>query len=208
MKKTSCYAALAICAVACASAQAQLLEDLRSVMAADGAAGYEDIINRMEENLQRYTDVCDKCITASDINRQLAFNMSIDDLAGPKADLEKTNKDLSDRISAVEKQGMDKSSELIKNSRNVTISGIVGFILVMIVSIVIILKLVTAPLRRTAVELDAMIDDIREHKGDLSRRINVKSDNEIGSVVSGINEFVETLQTIMRQQLFHRHEYV
>ncbi len=176
-----------------------LLEDLRKVMAADGAAGYEDVINRMEENLQRYTEVCDKCITASDINRQLAFNMSIEDLAGPKADLEQTNKDLSDLISAVEKQGMDRSSELIKNSRNVTVFGIIGFILVMLVSIVIILKLVTTPLRRTAIELDAMIDEIREHKGDLSRRIEVKSDNEIGSVVSGINEFVETLQTIMRQ---------
>ena len=176
-----------------------LLEDLRKVMAADGAAGYEDVINRMEENLQRYTEVCDKCITASDINRQLAFNMSIEDLAGPKADLEQTNKDLSDLISAVEKQGMDRSSELIKNSRNVTVFGIIGFILVMLVSIVIILKLVTTPLRRTAIELDAMIDEIREQKGDLSRRIEVKSDNEIGSVVSGINEFVETLQTIMRQ---------
>lgn len=176
-----------------------LLEDLRKVMAADGAAGYEDVINRMEENLQRYTEVCDKCITASDINRQLAFNMSIEDLAGPKADLEQTNKDLSDLISAVEKQGMDRSSELIKNSRNVTVFGIIGFILVMLVSIVIILKLVTTPLRRTAIELDAMIDEIREQKGDLSRRIEVKSDNEIGSVVSGINEFVETLQTIMRK---------
>ena len=176
-----------------------LLEDLRKVMAADGAAGYEDVINRMEENLQRYTEVCDKCITASDINRQLAFNMSIEDLAGPKADLEQTNKDLSDLISAVEKQGMDRSSELIKNSRNVTVIGVIGFILVMLVSIVIILKLVTTPLRRTAIELDAMIDEIREQKGDLSRRIEVKSDNEIGSVVSGINEFVETLQTIMRQ---------
>lgn len=176
-----------------------LLEDLRKVMAADGAAGYEDVITRMEENLQRYTEVCDKCITASDINRQLAFNMSIEDLAGPKADLEQTNKDLSDLISAVEKQGMDRSSELIKNSRNVTVFGIIGFILVMLVSIVIILKLVTTPLRRTAIELDAIIDEIREQKGDLSRRIEVKSDNEIGSVVSGINEFVETLQTIMRQ---------
>lgn len=164
-----------------------LLEDLRKAMAADGAAGYEDVIGRMEENLQRYTEVCDKCITASEINRQLAFNMSIEDLAGPKADLEQTNKDLSDLISAVEKQGMDRSSELIKNSRNVTIFGVVGFILVMIVSIVIILKLVTTPLRRTAIELDAMIDEIREQKGDLSRRIEVKSDNEIGSVVSGIN---------------------
>ena len=176
-----------------------LLDDLRGAMAADGADGYEDVIKRMEENLNQYTDACDECIKASEINRQLAFNMSLQDLAAPKADLEQSNKDLTDLINTIEEQDMDKSSELIKNSRNVTVIGVIGFILVMLVSIVIILKLVTTPLRRTAIELDAMIDEIRERKGDLSRRIEVKSDNEIGSVVSGINEFVETLQTIMRQ---------
>ena len=176
-----------------------LLEDLRTAMAADGAAGYEDIINKMQENLQSYTDECDKCITASDINRQLAFNMSIENLAQPKADLEKTNKDLSDLISDIQQQGMDRSSEMIKSSRNVTVIGIIAFLLVMIIAIIIILRLVTAPLRRTAIELDSMIEDIRQQKGDLSRRIEVKSDNVIGSVVEGINEFVETLQTIMQQ---------
>ncbi len=176
-----------------------LLEDLRKAMEAENAAGYEDIINKMEAALLSYTDECDKCIVASDINRQLAFNMSLENLAGPKADLEKTNKDLTGLINDIQKQGMDRSDKMIKDSRNVTVAGIAGFLAVMAVTIVMIMKLVTAPLRRTAVELDAMIDDIHNKQGDLSRRINVRSDNEIGSVVKGINEFVETLQSIMQQ---------
>ena len=116
-----------------------------------------------------------------------------------KAKLEKTNKDLSNLINNIQQQAMERSDDLIKGNRNVTIIGIVSFMIVMTVTIVLIMKLVTAPLRRTAVELDAMIDDIHSKQGDLSRRINVKSDNEIGSVVKGINEFVETLQTIMQQ---------
>ncbi len=90
-----------------------LLDDLRGAMAADGADGYEDVIKRMEENLNQYTDACDECIKASEINRQLAFNMSLQDLAAPKADLEQSNKDLTDLINTIEEQGMDKSSELI-----------------------------------------------------------------------------------------------
>ena len=176
-----------------------LLEDLRKAMEAEGAEGYEDIINNMEAALLSYTEVCDKCIVASEINRQLAFNMSIENLAEPKAKLEKTNKDLSNLINNIQQQAMERSDDLIKGNRNVTIVGIVSFMIVMTVTIVLIMKLVTAPLRRTAVELDAMIDDIHSKQGDLSRRINVKSDNEIGSVVKGINEFVETLQTIMQQ---------
>lgn len=176
-----------------------LLEDLRKAMEAEDAEGYEDIINNMEAALLSYTDVCDECIVASEINRQLAFNMSVENLAEPKAKLEKTNKDLSNLINNIQQQAMERSDDLIKGNRNVTIMGIVSFMIVMIVTIVLIMKLVTAPLRRTAVELDAMIDDIHSKQGDLSRRINVKSDNEIGSVVKGINEFVETLQTIMQQ---------
>ena len=176
-----------------------LLEDLRKAMEAEGAEGYEDIINNMEAALLSYTEVCDKCIVASEINRQLAFNMSVENLAEPKAKLEKTNKDLSNLINNIQQQAMERSDDLIKGNRNVTIMGIVSFMIVMTVTIVLIMKLVTAPLRRTAVELDAMIDDIHSKQGDLSRRINVKSDNEIGSVVKGINEFVETLQTIMQQ---------
>ncbi|MBP5608103.1 MAG: methyl-accepting chemotaxis protein [Lachnospiraceae bacterium] len=176
-----------------------LLEDLRKAMESENAAGYEDIINKMEAALLSYTDECDKCIVASDINRQLAFNMSLENLAGPKADLEKTNKDLTGLINDIQKQGIERSGEMIKGSRNVTIIGIIGFMIVMAVTICMIMRLVTAPLRRTAVELDSMIDEIHHKNGDLSRRIDVRSDNEIGSVVNGINEFVETLQSIMQQ---------
>ena len=47
-------------------------------------------------------------------------------------------------------------------------------------------------------ELDILVDDINLNQGDLSKRISVRSSNEIGRVSSNINEFVSKLESIMK----------
>lgn len=71
-------------------------------------------------------------------------------------------------------------------------------IIVIIFVIVIIIMTVIIPLKRMSQELDIIINDINEKHGDLSKRISVKSSNEIGRVSANINEFISKLENIMK----------
>ena len=140
-----------------------------------------------------------RLVAASEINRQLAFNMCRENIVGPTAALNDSYNELTDLIEKIRQDGMKSSTDMMNSSRNFTVAGIIIFLAVVAAAIFVVLKFMTIPLRRTALELNGMIDLIRRGKGDLSRRIGVRADNEIGSVVEGINEYVETLQAIMQK---------
>lgn len=74
---------------------------------------------------------------------------------------------------------------------------IVVLILACIITIVIIYCSVVKPLQLQRKELTDIIDEINSGKGDLTKRVTVKSHDEIGAAANGINEFISTLQNIM-----------
>ena len=59
------------------------------------------------------------------------------------------------------------------------------------------IRLVIKPLKKQQQEIDAIICDIKEGRGDLTKRISVTGNDEIGNVTDAINEFIGTLQEIM-----------
>lgn len=64
--------------------------------------------------------------------------------------------------------------------------------------IVIMIIITIRPLKSASRQLADIIKDIEQNEGDLTTRIAVKSEDEIGELVSGINEFIERLQNIMK----------
>lgn len=69
---------------------------------------------------------------------------------------------------------------------------------VIIFVIATIIKKVITPLKKMNGELDLIINSINARRGDLSKRISVKSSNEIGRVSANINEFISKLENIMK----------
>lgn len=63
--------------------------------------------------------------------------------------------------------------------------------------VVVIIKTVVKPHRKQTSELTEIIDEIKGGHGDLTKRVTVKSMDEIGQSSIGINHFIETLQNIM-----------
>ncbi len=84
-------------------------------------------------------------------------------------------------------------------NRNCIISLIL--ILISIVAfaavVIVVLKEVVKPLKKQTKELTDIINEIEAGQGDLTKRIAVKSNDEIGKSSQGINHFIETLQNIM-----------
>lgn len=75
------------------------------------------------------------------------------------------------------------------------------FIIIMIViialTIVVIYRAIIKPLQDQEKQLNEMIQDINEGRGDLTKRVAVRTQDEIGAVANGINAFIATLQRIM-----------
>ena len=60
-------------------------------------------------------------------------------------------------------------------------------------------KNIVNPVKSAHTQLIEMIDSMKADKGDLTRRLEVKSNDEIGQLVAGLNSFIEQLQLLMQK---------
>ena len=77
------------------------------------------------------------------------------------------------------------------------ITAIIGVIFV-IFTIVVVTRGVTHPLIRAEKEIKEIISSIDNGEGNLTKRLTVKYNNEIGSLGNGINTFMERMQHILK----------
>lgn len=117
-------------------------------------------------------------------------------------------KEWSDTIAANMDTLISRNDELVKQNiqeqkdlynQNMILSLIllaISFVAFVMV-VVVIIKTVVKPLRKQTSELTEIIDEIKGGHGDLTKRVTVKSMDEIGQSSIGINHFIETLQNIM-----------
>lgn len=71
---------------------------------------------------------------------------------------------------------------------------------VLIVAVSIIVKITIAnPAKNASTQLTGIVQKIEENRGDLTERIQIKSKDEIGQLVVGINGFMEQLQKLMKK---------
>ena len=100
----------------------------------------------------------------------------------------------------------DSANNLITQRRNTvdmlsTISSVIFFWYLGTAAIIIflVIKTIVNPTKSASQQLETIISEIDNHEGDLTKRISIKANNEVGQLVSGINGFVEQLQAIMKQ---------
>ena len=92
--------------------------------------------------------------------------------------------------------------ERIKNSTGAGyLSGILFFfyIAVALLMIVIVNRFVAGPAKNASVHLNSIIDRIEKNEGDLTERIEIRTQDEVGQLVRGINSFIGQLQGIMQK---------
>ena len=93
-------------------------------------------------------------------------------------------------------------STYISQQRNkITMMNVVGmviFIICLLLNLYVSFVLITKVIIKISNEVQGIIGDINAGKGDLTSRIKVKTGNELVFIRDGINEFIETLQGVMK----------
>lgn len=100
---------------------------------------------------------------------------------------------------------LNTASSILSEQSRISINtsyGIIAAVFVLVIVITVILEItinrtITKPARVASNELNDMMTLIEKGEGDLTRRIDVKTKDEIGLMSMGINNFIETLQNAM-----------
>ena len=87
-----------------------------------------------------------------------------------------------------------------KTLSNVTIAGSIVFtILIFIIDVLVSVRLIVTPVKKSSKELEDMVDEVNNAAADLTKRISVNQKDEIGSLVEGVNTFIEALQHVIAE---------
>lgn len=152
--------------------------------------------------LDNYQSFCDSIATmialSANTNNQDAFAIANGDL---KAYADAIYSGISSQINTAKSSSEAAKKRLAAEYKiafliNV-ITIVVSIISILIAVIVIQLKIIR-PISTAEKELSAIIQDIEERHGDLTKRITIYSKDEIAALGNGINAFIEKLQSIFR----------
>ena len=104
-----------------------------------------------------------------------------------------------------QREGVDDSYSSVSDILFFVFLGAVGLM------IIVVNSTISKPAKKASGQLGEIIEKIDNHEGDLTERIYVKSQDEVGQLVAGVNNFIEQLQGIMlkiRQESTHMNDLV
>ncbi len=107
----------------------------------------------------------------------------------------------ADNLNALISAQVSSASDELNSQYSLSVKAFSVILIVMIimgVAIILMIFAIIRPLKSASRQLDDIIEDIEDNNGNLTARIDVRSDDEIGTLVDGINIFIEKLQLIMK----------
>ncbi len=104
-------------------------------------------------------------------------------------------------------EAMESRINSVASQINIKITGTYIFNMVMILvfilmagaTILIVVRTIASPARKASGHLNQIVEKIQKDEGDLTERITVKTQDEVGQLVIGVNGFIEQLQSLMRK---------
>ena len=119
------------------------------------------------------------------------YQTNMEGVRSGMATLDASVESLQGNVSNFMKQERDRITVM-----NVT--GMIVFIVCLLINLYVSFFLITKVITKISDSVQGIIHDINDGKGDLTARINVKTGNELVFIRDGINEFIETLQGVMK----------
>ena len=114
-------------------------------------------------------------------------------------DLDATYASLNDQVLlfAIEQQGIAK--ETFGRGEEIAIIIMVVLSLFVIIALIASELWIISPMRKSSIQLKTITDGIANSEGDLTKRVQCKSKDEVGRLVDGINQLIAKLQGIMKE---------
>ena len=172
------------------------LKDNNNTKLKDAIKKYEEFLDKSALAIFNNTGICRYGgFCAGKYSTWIRFQNLVRDMG------EKTETNLTEKSGKVEFSEQSKVVIIKAVDMNIQVTKIlfVIFIMVSVVVLLIMRRTVSKPASAASCQLDHIIDDINKKKGDLTKRITVRSHDEIGQLSEGINNFIIQLQMVIRK---------
>jgi methyl-accepting chemotaxis protein len=171
------------------------LENYKQYVSKEDDSDYNDILTRLDSLKDALKQVCAySANTETTLANQIANEQVGSEVTSMLNDLDS----MQERVQISTEAARTHLSEVYTSGLFMDFATIVVSILAVSCVIFSVNFFVVRPITKTEQELSEIIQGIDQKEGDLTRRIHVKSKDEIGDLCHGINIFMEKLQNIFR----------
>ena len=125
-----------------------------------------------------------------------AYEFANQELEETMHQLEKTIKEIIGNNKALTDEEKQSLKYTYHNAIVINIFTVICAVIVTVIVIIIVSRKMLQPIMAMEKEISLMITEITKREGDLTKRVAVSSNDEIGSLAQGINTFLEKLQHI------------
>lgn len=181
------------------------IESLRTHMETIGALCQESGDSVLQERCADWqTAVEGFCVYADGIYEAAVgkdFDTALeltDGIQANKAPADTAQAAYEEEYNAALEELLNTSVSKIQGSQILNYAMMAVFVVVFALIVVVVLKTIAGPAKKSGKILEEIIERIDASEGDLTMRVPVSSSDEVGQLSTGINHFIEKLQLLMR----------
>lgn len=155
------------------------------------------VYNRLCEQFEMFKEALANVIAYSALlENQQAYQLANTEVAEIAESVSESLQTLDRTINSAVDTESERLAKIHKNAKVMSNFATLLAILVNVMVIYSVMKKIIKPIMSTEKELSLIIDDIKNRQGDLTKRVTVIRQDEIGSLADGVNSFLENLQHI------------
>lgn len=129
-------------------------------------------------------------------NTTAAYACANGELADAASKMQGYIQTMNDNIREETNAGRTQLASVYNSAIVMNVIIIIASIVVIAIAVVVVTEFVIKPVVAASKEISQIIKDIDNREGDLTRRITIRTDDEIAALGRGINTFMEKLQSI------------
>ena len=176
----------------------EMWQYMEAYKAGISSAEVEETYTLVESRLHDFDKNVDAVLAASrEGNKDTANSLAANNLGMLNNSIDSNMNKLLE-FSAAE---LDDSKAVLQKKAEESYTVIVVVIVLLIVAAILVtliaIRVIVVPIRKIAVAINGMIEDIHNGKGSLTERVPVQTKDEISTLAKGVNEFLDILQEMI-----------
>lgn len=178
--------------------RADLWDKMAAYEAQIASEEVQKVYDTVESRLTSFDECVDKALEASRKNDKDSANLLITNNLSMLNDTIQGNMEKLLEYSAQElEEGKADLQQAADRSESVAVSVILLLVIAGVLVLVVSVRIIVVPIRRIAAVINGMIEDIHNGQGDLTKRVPVKTKDEIATLAKGVNKFLDILQDMI-----------